>query len=105
VTGAQGGPTIITTTYQIMSNVIDYGMNIGPAVSAPRVHHQHLPDSLYYERGGLTKATLDSLTAMGYATAAQSPTGDLGYAASILRRNGAVHGASDPRVHGSAEGY
>ncbi|HSU92637.1 MAG TPA: gamma-glutamyltransferase [Gemmatimonadaceae bacterium] len=105
VTGAQGGPTIITTTYQIMSNVIDYDMNIGTAVSAPRVHHQHLPDSLYYERGGLTKATLDSLTAMGYATSPQSPTGDLGYAASILRRNGVVHGASDPRVHGSAEGY
>ena len=105
VTGAQGGPTIITTTYQIMSNVIDYDMDIGTAVSAPRMHHQHLPDTLQYERGGLTTATLDALRAMGYATAAVSPTGDLGYAASILRRNGVVHGASDPRVHGAAEGY
>jgi gamma-glutamyltranspeptidase/glutathione hydrolase len=105
VTGAQGGPTIITTTYQIMSNVIDYDMNIGAAVSAPRLHHQHLPDTLFYERGGLTTATLDALRAMGYATAPVSPNGDLGYAASILRRNGVVHGASDPRVHGSAEGY
>ena len=51
VTGAQGGPTIITTTYQIMSNVIDFDMNIGTAVSAPRMHHQHLPDTLHYERG------------------------------------------------------
>jgi gamma-glutamyltranspeptidase len=42
---------------------------------------------------------------MGYAVAPLSPNGDLGYAASILRRNGVVHGASDPRVHGSAEGY
>jgi gamma-glutamyltranspeptidase / glutathione hydrolase len=105
VTGAQGGPTIITTTYQIMSNVIDYDMGISTAVRAPRMHHQHLPDTLQYEKGGLTTATLDALRAMGYAVAPLSPNGDLGYAASILRRNGVVHGASDPRVHGSAEGY
>jgi gamma-glutamyltranspeptidase/glutathione hydrolase len=105
VTGAQGGPTIITTTFQIISNVIDYDMDISAAVRAPRVHHQHLPDTLQYERGGLTSATLDALRAMGYSVAPVSPQGDLGFAASILRRDGAVHGASDPRVHGSAEGY
>ena len=105
VTGAQGGPTIITTTYQMISNVIDFDMGISTAVRAPRVHHQHLPDTLQYEKGGLTQATLDALTAMGYTMQAVSATGDLGYAASILRRNGVVHGASDPRVHGSAEGY
>jgi gamma-glutamyltranspeptidase/glutathione hydrolase len=105
VTGAQGGPTIITTTFQIMSNVIDYDMDISTAVRAPRVHHQHLPDTLQYEKGGLTSATLDALRAMGYAVAPVSPLGDLGFAASILRRNGVVHGAFDPRVHGAAEGY
>jgi gamma-glutamyltranspeptidase / glutathione hydrolase len=105
VTGAQGGPTIITTTFQIMSNVIDYDMDISKAVRAPRVHHQHLPDTLQYEKGGLTDATLDALRAMGYEVAPVSPLGDLGFAASILRRNGQVHGASDPRVHGAAEGY
>jgi len=105
VTGAQGGPTIITTTFQIMSNVLDYDMDISKAVRAPRVHHQHLPDTLQYERGGLTSATLDALRAMGYDVNAVSPNGDLGFAASILRRDGAVHGTPDPRVHGSAEGY
>jgi gamma-glutamyltranspeptidase/glutathione hydrolase len=105
VTGAQGGPTIISTTYQIMSNVVDYDMDIGMAVRAPRLHHQHLPDSLYYERGGLTDATLDALRKMGYALAPTSPNGDLGFAASILKVGGEVHGAFDPRVHGAAEGY
>jgi gamma-glutamyltranspeptidase/glutathione hydrolase len=105
VTGAQGGPTIITTTFQVVSNVIDYNMDVAAAVRAPRVHHQHLPDTLQYERGGLTPATLDALRAMGYATSPVSPNGDLGFAASILRRNGVVHGAYDPRVHGAAEGY
>lgn len=105
VTGAQGGPTIITTTFQIMSNVLDYDMDISTAVRAPRVHHQHLPDALEYEEGGLTSATLDALRAMGYTVAPVSPHGDLGFAASILRRKGEVHGASDPRVHGAAEGF
>ena len=105
VTGAQGGPTIISTTYQIMSNVIDYDMDIGMAVRAPRVHEQHLPDSLYYERDGLTSATLDALRAMGYALAPMSAHGDLGFGPSILRRSGEVRGAFDPRVHGAAEGY
>jgi gamma-glutamyltranspeptidase/glutathione hydrolase len=105
VTGAQGGPTIITTTFQIMSNVLDYNMDISTAVRAPRVHHQHLPDVLAYEEGGLTSATLDALKAMGYTMAPVSPDGELGFAASILRRNGEVHGASDPRVNGAAEGF
>ncbi|MEP7065365.1 MAG: gamma-glutamyltransferase [Gemmatimonadota bacterium] len=105
VTGAQGGPTIITTTFQIMSNVIDYDMDIGEAVRAPRVHHQHLPDSLMYEKGGLTTATIDALKTMGYATEPMSSNGDLGFAASILKRKGVLKGAYDPRVHGAAEGY
>jgi gamma-glutamyltranspeptidase/glutathione hydrolase len=105
VTGAQGGPTIITTTFQIMSNVLDYDMDISTAVRAPRVHHQHLPDALAYEEGGLTSATLDALKAMGYSVEPVSPHGDLGFAASILRRKGEAHGASDPRVHGAAEGF
>ena len=45
VTGASGGPFIITTAWEVMSNVLDYGMNAGSAMSAPRMHHQHLPDA------------------------------------------------------------
>ncbi|MEO8880024.1 MAG: gamma-glutamyltransferase [Gemmatimonadaceae bacterium] len=105
VTGAQGGPTIISTTFEIMSEIVDYDMGIGAAVSAPRTHHQHLPDTLYYERGGILDSTLAALHAMGYATSAVGIHGDLGFAASILRHGGIVQGMSDPRVHGLAEGY
>jgi gamma-glutamyltranspeptidase/glutathione hydrolase len=104
VTGASGGPTIISSAFQVMSNVIDFGMDIGPAVSTPRVHMQHLPDTLFYEKDGLTKQTLDALTSMGYETKALS-RGDIGIGASILRGAGVVKGTPDPRVHGSAEGY
>ncbi len=105
VTGAQGGPTIISTTFEIMSNVIDYDMGVAASVSAPRTHHQHLPDTLYYERGGIPESTLAALHAMGHVTSATGVRGDLGFAASILRRGGVVQGMADPRVHGLAEGY
>ena len=106
VTGASGGPTIISSAFQVMSNVIDYGMDIGTAVRAPRVHHQHLPDTLFYERTGLTTQTLDALRAMGYATGPMTPGDDgIGIGASILRRKGVVYGAHDPRVRGASEGF
>ncbi|MBK5188358.1 MAG: gamma-glutamyltransferase, partial [Gemmatimonadaceae bacterium] len=58
VTGASGGPTIISSAYEVMWNVIDYDMDIGTAVRAPRVHHQQLPDTLFYEADGLPDSTL-----------------------------------------------
>jgi len=104
VTGASGGPTIISSAFEVVSNVLDFDMDIGAAVRAPRVHHQHLPDTLYYERDGVTKQTLDALGAMGYATQALS-RGDIGIGASILRRANDVRGTPDPRVAGAAEGF
>ncbi len=53
VIGSPGGPRIITATYQAILNVIDHGMDIQEAVAAPRVHHQWLPDVLYWENQGL----------------------------------------------------
>jgi gamma-glutamyltranspeptidase/glutathione hydrolase len=32
-------------------NVIDHGLNIQSAVTAPRIHHQWLPDQLRVEEG------------------------------------------------------
>jgi gamma-glutamyltranspeptidase/glutathione hydrolase len=104
VTGASGGPTIISSVFQVMSNVIDFDMDIGAAVRAPRVHHQHLPDTLFYEAGGLSSGTLAALQGMGYAVGSV-PRGDIGIGASIARRGGVVQGAADPRVRGAAEGF
>ncbi len=36
------------------------------AVNSPRIHHQWLPDEVYYEQRGLSKDTLEKLSAMGY---------------------------------------
>ncbi len=103
ITGARGGPRIITAVFQVISNVIDYGMDIGAAVDAPRIHLQHLPDILYYEANGLDSAAIRALTAEGYKL--ESRNGYVGSAPSILRRNGLWTGFADPRTGGFAEGY
>jgi gamma-glutamyltranspeptidase/glutathione hydrolase len=66
VTGSPGGPTIINTVLQIITNVIDHGMPVAQAVEAPRIHHQWMPDLLSYERYGLSPDTAAALKAMGH---------------------------------------
>ena len=46
---------------QVILNVIDHGMNVVQAVHAPRVHHQHLPDLVFFEHGGVETATEEAL--------------------------------------------
>ena len=103
VTGTPGGATIITTVFQTISNVVDYGMGVVQAVNAPRVHHQHLPDQIYYERGGLDPATVAALEAMGHTLVERSDvSGDV---QAILLEDGVLTAWSDPRRGGAARGY
>jgi gamma-glutamyltranspeptidase/glutathione hydrolase len=67
VLGAAGGPTIITSVFSILSNVVDHGFDVSAAVNAPRFHHQHLPDVILFEKGGMPDALQKSLADMGYA--------------------------------------
>jgi gamma-glutamyltranspeptidase/glutathione hydrolase len=103
VTGARGGPRIITGVYQVFSNIIDYGFDLGTAVHAPRIHHQHLPDALTYEPRGLTQDLVDALRAMGHTVEERS--GYVGTAPTILRAEGGWSGIPDPRTGGRAAGY
>src|SRR5205085_1584496 len=48
VTGSPGGRTIINTVLCVVVNVIDFDMPVQDAVSAPRMHHQWLPDAVKF---------------------------------------------------------
>jgi gamma-glutamyltranspeptidase / glutathione hydrolase len=102
VTGTPGGATIITSVAQIVSNVVDFGMDVAAATSAPRLHHQHLPDTLRYERDGLDDATVRALQGMGHAVAERS--GYQGDVQSIVITNCYMAGVADPRRGGAAVG-
>ncbi|MDH3206666.1 MAG: gamma-glutamyltransferase [Gemmatimonadota bacterium] len=103
VTGTPGGGTIITTVFQSISNVLDYGMNAAQAVNAPRVHHQHLPDQIFYERGGLDAATVRALESLGHTV--EERGGMSGDVELILLEDGLLTAWSDPRRGGRALGY
>ena len=102
VVGGAGGPTIITGTSQVVLDVIDYRMSLADAMRAPRLHHQSLPDSLSFERGGLDPAVADSLRAMGHSLK-QVP--NLVNINAIMRVDGGWDGVFEPRSRGGAVGY
>ena len=101
VVGTPGGPTIITQVYHVISNVIDHGMSLPDAVSAPRQHHQALPDEINLNTGGFRQAVVDSLKAMGH-TVTFKGGGDV---QAIIRIAKGWQGVSDPRGGGAPAGY
>ena len=101
ITGAGGGSRIISAVFQLISNVIDHGMDLPSAVAAPRLHHQHLPDSIALE-GGFTADERHALERLGHNIKLVEKNG---YATSILRVGREWVGVSDPRVGGLASGH
>jgi gamma-glutamyltranspeptidase/glutathione hydrolase len=124
-TGARGGPRIISAVTQIVQNVIDFDMNIQEAISAPRIHHQWLPDELWQEKFGMSQDTRAILERFGHkfkerpdnvASATgimlihprQTGSGAAAGATDSTPANNSSNmlmGAIDPRSDGAAIGY
>ncbi len=98
VTGSPGGSRIISTTLQVIVNVIDYRMDIMSAVAAPRLHHQWLPDEVRIENG-FAEPVLEGLRAMNHRIV--KPMGQTS-ANSIAVTPDGLLGAPDPRTRGAA---
>jgi gamma-glutamyltranspeptidase / glutathione hydrolase len=101
--GAPGGSTIITQVLQIILNVLEYKMDVGAAVSVPRIHHQWLPDELRVEAWGLDALTLAELRPRGHKIKETTPWGNGNVIA--VTEDGTLEGAADPRGDGSPRGY
>ena len=104
VVGSPMGTFIITAVLQSLLGVIDFKLDPQAAVSAPRVHHQWMPDQLTVEPGH-PKDVLDKLRAWGHKV--QPSPFPLGAVQLIARdpASGAWLGATDPRRDGAALGY
>jgi gamma-glutamyltranspeptidase/glutathione hydrolase len=95
VLGSPGGPRITTAVLETITNIVDFGLSPAAAVAAPRFHHQWLPDTLYYERGGLPPETLAALATRGYRLAERPPWGAVELIA--IGPDGRLVGVNDPR--------
>jgi len=100
--GSPGGPTIINTVLQVITNVVDFEMNIQQAIDAPRIHHQWLPDEIAFEPFGLSADTQRALEAKGHKFVMKPRY--MGDAEGIMieEKTGVRLGASDPRGSDSA---
>tara|TARA_R110002111_G_scaffold259308_1_gene329245 strand:+ start:51897 stop:53672 length:1776 start_codon:yes stop_codon:yes gene_type:complete len=99
--GASGGPRIISSTLQVLLNMIVFGMHPEQAVEAPRIHHQWMPDELLLEKD-LFKQVGDKLQQFGHATKKSS---SLAATQAVSRQPDGLRGHSDSRKHGVAAGY
>lgn len=102
VTGAAGGPTIITQALLLISNVIDRGMEPNAALKQPRFHHQWAPDELKIEKA-FGDATLSELEQLGHKLDRSSGFGACQAITWDAARKLLVP-AHDPRVPGKADG-
>ncbi|MGD9561016.1 MAG: gamma-glutamyltransferase [Pyrinomonadaceae bacterium] len=102
--GARGGPRIISAVMQSVINVIDFGMNIQQAIDAPRIHHQWLPDQIYYEKYGVSADTMNILSSFGHKFV-DRPGNIASATAIMIDKDGVRLGAIDSRSDGAAVGY
>jgi gamma-glutamyltranspeptidase/glutathione hydrolase len=104
VLGSPGGPRITTAVLETLTGIIDFRLAPDQAVAMPRFHHQWLPDTLYYEHGGLPAEVLAALAERGHRLAEQPPWGAVELIAIGPGRR--LFGVNDPRrPAGAAAGY
>lgn len=103
VVGTPGGSTIMTSVFQTILNVVDFGMDMQEAVSAPRFHHQWLPDEVVTEKDAISKPVRHALTTTGYKLVSRRAIGRVD--AILVRPNGTLQGGADPRGDDVALGY
>lgn len=96
VLGSPGGSTIITSVFQNIVNVIDFGMDMQSSVSAPRFHHQWLPDVIQHESSAFEPKVLNELSDFGHRfKQRQAPIGRVD--AILVLPDGTLVGGADPR--------
>ena len=93
--GASGGPTIITGTYLTLLRTLVYGEDLLDAITAPRLHHQWIPETLFVETEPFPGA--DHLTERGHSLSHRRAYNAV---QAILRGDGHWIGVSDPRKGG-----
>lgn len=104
--GSPGGPRIITAVFRIITNIIDFKMDMQQAIDSPRFHCQNAEATMIEPR--FSEAARKDLEAKGFKFTLKQPF-DLyfGGAQGILVNpvDHKMHGGGDQRRDGMAVGY
>lgn len=103
VCGTPGGSTIITSVYQTVANVVDFGMTATKAVQSPRFHHQWMPDKLILEAEGFDSTLVQSLKELGHEVMQRGKLGKVEAIKSLS--DGNIEGAADTRADDAVKGF
>ena len=105
VVGTPGGSTIITSVFQTILNVYEFGMGMQEAVNAPRFHHQWLPDIVVLEPNTFDETVVQELQTKGHTIEAKYSR-IIGKVDAIHKNeNGQLSVGADPRGDDAAATY
>lgn len=103
VVGSAAGPRIITAVAQVTLNILEHGMDLQEAISAPRFHFQGGTTIRMEDR--MPKTVQDELAKRGYHIELEGDYNlEFGGVQAIYVKNGVMHGGADPRRDGGAIG-
>jgi gamma-glutamyltranspeptidase/glutathione hydrolase len=104
--GAAGGPRIISTVLEIVLSLVDFQVSLQEALDAGRIHHQWMPDEIYWEPNGTNPDSRIALEKMGHKFR-KNPLDHISDANAVMidPKSGLRQGGGDPRRSGVAAGY
>ncbi|MCI4671319.1 MAG: gamma-glutamyltransferase [Bacteroidia bacterium] len=103
VVGTPGGSTIITSVFQNIVNVIDFGLPMQASVAEGRFHHQWKPDTIRIDTAALHPRVINKLEEMGHVVKPRSPIGRVD--AILVLPDGRLEGGADPRGDDKSMGF
>jgi gamma-glutamyltranspeptidase / glutathione hydrolase len=106
--GSPGGSTIINSVLNVTLNLIDHKMTLQDAINAPRVSITSTASTISRDNGiapatGISQATVDGLTALGYTVGVAADIGSV-QAVLVDPRTRRQYGAADARREGTVIG-
>jgi gamma-glutamyltranspeptidase / glutathione hydrolase len=101
VVGAAGGPTIISSTVEVLVNVVDWKLDAQAAVAAPRLHAQWTPDFVGIE-ADIPRDVVTGLEKRGHKTKVFP---HIGTANVLVRTAAGIEAGAEPRSPSQPAGY